>query len=255
MLWQKIPIVKMKITSPALLLFFIYCFATACSQNIDKPGLHGGDLSVIVFEKELLATTDAQLIDVRTPEEFNEGHLKNALNINIDDNAFDKRIVTLDKSKTVFVYCLSGGRSRRAGDYLLEQGFNKVFNLQGGIMKWKKAGKEIVGINGEKNKTALSTAQFKQMVTTDKIVVADFYASWCQPCKVVGPMLEEVADEMKNEIDLIKINVDDNEALANEMMVDGIPTVLIFKSGTETWRHSGTLNKEEVIKEIEKAKQ
>lgn len=84
----------------------------------------------------------------------------------------------------------------------------------------------------------------------DNIVVVDFYANWCGPCKMLGPILEEVTND-KN-IKLIKIDVDNNEELCKEYKVMSIPYVLIFKDGVEVNKFIGYLPKNSIEKEIEK---
>jgi rhodanese-related sulfurtransferase len=85
-----------------------------------------------------------QLVDVRRPEEFKEGHIKGATLANWQDQeAFKAQAAKLDKTKPVYVYCLAGVRSAKAAGWLTEQGFTKVVNLEGGIEAWKNAGKPL----------------------------------------------------------------------------------------------------------------
>lgn len=87
---------------------------------------------------------DATLIDVRTPAEYNAGHLPNAINIDVTDRSFSKAIRELDKSKKYYVYCKSGGRSSKAQQIMLSKNFEQVCNIEGGILKLEKEGAEIV---------------------------------------------------------------------------------------------------------------
>lgn len=114
------------------LLFFytvISLFFNSCTN--------GQNLSAIEFSEKINALPSATIIDVRTPEEFAEGHLQNAKNYNWNGADFEKQTKTLDKSKPVFVYCLSGGRSSSAANKMRSDGFKKVFELRGGISKWR----------------------------------------------------------------------------------------------------------------------
>ncbi len=79
-----------------------------------------------------------QLIDVRTPEEYDAGHLKNSKNINFYEDNFMTQMETLDKTQPVYVYCKSGGRSGKASTKLKEAGFTKVYDLDGGFLAWSK---------------------------------------------------------------------------------------------------------------------
>ncbi|WP_418511361.1 rhodanese-like domain-containing protein [Corallibacter sp.] len=125
-------------TTLSLMLFF--SILLSC-QEIKKEG----NIEVITAEEmqSILDLEDIQLVDVRTPEEFKEGFIANAQNIDYFSDTFDEDIEKLDKSKPVIVYCKSGGRSAKCADKLLEAGFVKVYDLEGGISKWKHKGLNI----------------------------------------------------------------------------------------------------------------
>jgi rhodanese-related sulfurtransferase len=98
----------------------------------------------LISPEDLNNLKDIQLIDVRTPEEFDEGHLNNAMNIDYyDDNFMNDMSSKLDKSKPIYIYCKSGGRSGKASKKLKQQGFIKVYDLQGGIINWKENNLEV----------------------------------------------------------------------------------------------------------------
>jgi len=98
------------------------------------------NLSATEFAEKIKELPSSPVVDVRTPEEFSKGHLQNAKNYDWNGNDFQKQISTLDKSKPVFVYCLSGGRSSSAAKQMRSEGFKEVYELNGGIMKWRAAG-------------------------------------------------------------------------------------------------------------------
>ena len=91
----------------------------------------------------LVQLGNVQLIDVRTPEEYNEGHIESALNINFYDDNFEELIEQVDKSKPVAVYCGKGGRSAKCASFMKNAGFTKIYDLNGGITEWKFKGKEL----------------------------------------------------------------------------------------------------------------
>lgn len=80
------------------------------------------------------------LIDVRTPEEFASGHIKNAINIDFKNQKFKNRLEEIDTDQEVYIYCRSGGRSGRAAKMMQEMGFKKIYDLEGGILNWEKNG-------------------------------------------------------------------------------------------------------------------
>ena len=86
----------------------------------------------------LLKDPSAQLVDVRTKDEFAVSHLKDAQNICVTDNDFKQKVAFLDRSKPVYVYCKKGGRSAQASKILRQMGFTKIFDLQGGITNWEQ---------------------------------------------------------------------------------------------------------------------
>lgn len=99
------------------------------------------DVTVQQF-KELMEKEEGTLLDVRTPVEWAEGTIPDAIKINYHDANFEAQVEKLDKEKPVFVYCKRGGRSASAAEILEEKGFNKVYNLDGGISAWNEEGFE-----------------------------------------------------------------------------------------------------------------
>jgi len=101
------------------------------------------DLSVSEFSSKV---TEAGIItlDVRTPGEFNEGHIEGAQLIDFQSGNFESEIATLDKSKTYAVYCRSGSRSGQAVKIMSDAGFTNLYNLNGGVIDWANAGLPLV---------------------------------------------------------------------------------------------------------------
>lgn len=93
-------------------------------------------------------------------------------------------------------------------------------------------------------------SSFDQLIHSDKPVLIDFYATWCGPCQMLGPVLKEVKDHLGDRVSIIKIDVDKNQELAAMQQVRGVPTMMLFQNGNLLWRQSGLLSKEEIIKNI-----
>ena len=87
----------------------------------------------------------------------------------------------------------------------------------------------------------------EEVLKADKPVIVDFWASWCGPCRMLSPIVDEVAEET-SEIKVCKINVDEEPDLAAQFKVMTIPTLIVFKNGQEVKRNVGVISKEEVIK-------
>jgi rhodanese-related sulfurtransferase len=100
----------------------------------------GNELSPKEFDKALKIEKQPQLVDVRTPDEYNELHIEGAENIDWNGDDFDEEVSRLDKTQPVYVYCQSGRRSAKAAKHMRELGFTKVYELQGGILGWEQSG-------------------------------------------------------------------------------------------------------------------
>ncbi len=125
---------KLKSLFSILFLFTLFSCQAQTSKNIKT-------VAVPAFAKEIKTTKNPQILDVRTPEEFAEGHIDHAENINWLGENFVKNTEKLDKSKPVYVYCRSGKRSQKASEKLSELGFKNIYNLEGGYVKWNEESK------------------------------------------------------------------------------------------------------------------
>jgi phage shock protein E len=106
----------------------------------------GGDARNITVEdaaKMLKADTNIVVLDVRTPAEFKEGHIKGATNINFQDKEFAKKVAALDKSKTYIIHCQAGGRSGRACEQIKTLDFKNMHHMNQGFGAWSKAGQPV----------------------------------------------------------------------------------------------------------------
>jgi len=119
----------------ALFLTLFACLAVGAIAQQAIP--------VADFARLLSATPTAQLLDVRTPPEFEKGHLPQAQNLDWRDKEFKTQAAKLDKTSPVFVYCQVGGRSRSAAEWLREEGFRTVYELRGGYVAWAEARKAM----------------------------------------------------------------------------------------------------------------
>lgn len=90
-------------------------------------------------------------------------------------------------------------------------------------------------------------SSFNSIINTSQLVLIDFYANWCGPCKVLAPILKEVKHELADKIKILKIDVDKNQTLAAKYQVRGVPTMILFKEGKQLWRQSGVLQKDDIV--------
>lgn len=210
----------------------------ACNSQAQQT-----NLSVAEFEKGV-AQNNIQVLDVRTPGEYQSGHLKNALLADWNNDAeFKQRVKALDKNKPVYTYCLSGGRSSAATQYLKQNGFT-AYNLSGGISAWKRESKPVEQAASVKQMTL---QEYQAQIPADKTVLVDFSAVWCPPCKKMTPLLDSLVKTNGSQFVLIKIDGGDQTDICKEVKVNGFPTFIIYKEGKEVWRKEGLVEAKEFV--------
>ncbi len=233
----------------SLLTFMLSIIINSCT-NGQAQSENIKNLSAIEFAAKIKEIPNAPLIDVRTPEEYSKGHLTNSVNIDWKGNDFDKQIASIDKTKPVMIYCLSGARSSAAASKMSADGYKEIYKLDGGILKWRAANLPETNVN--KAKTAgMSTKQFDELLNTDKLVLIDFYADWCAPCKKMKPYLEEIAKDMADKVVLVRINADDNQAICKELKIDALPVLQLYRNHKLGWNVAGLIEKDDIIKAIQ----
>ncbi|MFV9549990.1 thioredoxin [Algibacter sp. PT7-4] len=93
-------------------------------------------------------------------------------------------------------------------------------------------------------------SSFKSIVTSEDVVLVDFFGTWCGPCQALMPILKEVKDELGNAVRIVKIDIDKNQELATKYQVRSVPTMILFKNGKPKWRQSGVLQKKDIVNVI-----
>jgi len=224
-------------------IIFLLLFSS-CNINGQKYKT----LTPAEFEKKL-REGNVQLVDVRTPEEYAEKHLKDAVNMNFNGDDFVDISGRLDKSKPVLIYCLSGGRSAKAAALISKKGCTEVYDLSGGLLAWTAAGLPVETAGGQEAK-GLNMQSYLAKVKSDKLILVDFNAVWCGPCKLLKPVLDKIAEKDKDKLTLLPIDVDENPALATAMHIQGIPLVILYREGKEVWRTLGYADQKTIEKAI-----
>jgi thioredoxin len=200
----------------------------------------------VSFTKEIENTSNAQILDVRTPEEFAIEHLQKAENVNWLSADFATNTTKYDKSKPVFIYCKSGRRSHQAAEKLTELGFTNVIEMEGGILKWVAA-----GLSKPSEKwIGISQKEYADLLNSDKKVLIDFYAEWCAPCKKMTPYLLKMQKEMGDKIVIIRLDADKNKSLLSEMKISELPTLLLYDNKQLKWQHSGYISEPDLKKQF-----
>lgn len=93
----------------------------------------------------------------------------------------------------------------------------------------------------------IEEADFEKAIQANKFVLVDFYATWCPPCKMLAPVLEETLNELEEDVDIVKINVDEAENLSRKFNIMSIPTLILFKDGVQVDKTIGFMPKEQLI--------
>lgn len=225
--------------------FFIGLIALSFST----VGYAQDGLASAEFEKRI-NTQHPQLLDVRTAGEYQSGHLKNSLQADwLNKDQFADRIKYLDKNKPLLVYCASGVRSAAAAKWLTDNGFKDVQNLKGGLTAWKLEGRMVEAPAG---KAQLSIDQYKTLSKSNDVVLVDFGAEWCPPCKKMEPVLNQLQNELPGKFKLVKVDGGLDIDVMKAQKVDAIPVFIIYKKGKEVWRKQGVVELNELKKQLGK---
>lgn len=234
--------------SIVLSIFMVACNNTA-SMKVEA-------LQAVTFQEQIAEFgSQAVLLDVRTAGEFESGFIEGAVNIDVEKEAeFITEIKKIDKNKTIFVYCKSGTRTQSASDLLSKEGF-EVKVLQQGLLGWRSEGMPLT--TDEKVETkrfATFLEEFDFLIKGEKLVMVDFYADWCRPCKIMEPDINQVKQERKGDVLVLKVNVDFETELANRYNISSIPTLMLFKNNEILYSLAGVHSYQDIISLVEKYK-
>lgn len=202
------------------------------------------------FKDQFLKDSQAVLVDVRTPAEYEKGHITGAININYFAPDFEGKIQILDKEKPIYLYCQSGNRSGKAAAKLKDLGFKHIRDLGGGMIQWR-ANYLPEEKSTETAPSGLTVEDFKNMLNSDKMVLVDYYADWCAPCKLMEPYLKDIEQELKDKVKLIRIDADKNQKLFTALNIGGVPALQIYKNNRLTWMQNGFVQKSVIVEQLQ----
>jgi rhodanese-related sulfurtransferase len=223
-------------------LFLFFAFTSCHSQPTTITKMKPDE-----FEKAITAN-NMQVLDVRTAAEFNTGHIKSSLQADwTKQEQFLDRIQYVDKDKPVYVYCLVGGRSAAAAEWMRNNGFKTVVELLGGINAWKAAAKPL---DGNSNVPQMTIEQYTASIPTNKTTLVDFGATWCPPCVKMNPVLDELESTKDLNFLLLKVDASVHTDVMKSLGIEPIPVFIIYKNGKEVWRKQGVVSKEELVAQL-----
>ena len=228
-------------------LFFLTTTLLSCAQNNQTDaGKSSLELTAdaVSFNKAI-AKPGAQILDVRTAEEFKGGHIANALQANwLDSKEFQKRTQHLDKSKTVYIYCQTGGRSASAQEVLMQAGY-KVINLEGGMSNWRM---RQMPVEGSGNTIEMRVVDFDKIIQTNQYVLVDIGAIWCPPCRKMQPVMDALKQAPPKPFYFLAVDGGSDIEVMKSVKADDLPTFILYKNGKEIWRKVGVAPKEDFEK-------
>ena len=225
----------------------IYLLAMAlimASTGCTKSG--GQTIPVQEFENLLKTQTAQVLLDVRTPEEYAMSHIPGSNNLNVNAVDFEMQVKTIDKNTEVFVYCKSGSRSADAATILEKLGFTKVYNLDGGILAWQGSDKPVETAASQKVSNGYTMQTYNAAIDSGGVVLVDFYADWCGPCKMMAPHVKTMKEKYGDKLTVLKVDTDHSPAVSQHFNITGIPLVKVYAGGKEVYDKVGYHSAEEL---------
>lgn len=227
-----------------LILLFAIISIISCSQK--KQEIQ--NISVLEFKNS--KTENAIILDVRTEEEISQGQIEGASSLDFYSSNFENSLSLIQKEKEVFVYCQTGGRSKKAAKLLAQMGQFKVYNLEEGIRAWKENGFELTPavINNGNTNLEVSQDSLNNIIAENQTVFISLQTKWCAPCRKMNQVITKLK-EANPEVAFIKIDMDKNDALAKQFQVKSIPTFFIYKNQKESWSATG-VQESEVLQKL-----
>ncbi|HTD98708.1 MAG TPA: rhodanese-like domain-containing protein [Mucilaginibacter sp.] len=209
-------------------------------------------LTVDSFAAKISGQTKPQIIDVRTPEEFEINHINDAINIDLTKNNYLEGLKQFDKSKPVFIYAIQNYRPGLLARELREKGYTEVYELKSGIANWIGAGRPYYS----SAKNIVSLNEYKKLIADHRLVLVDIGTKYCGACVKVKKMVDSLKTENNNAYEILQLELYNNPRLAADLKeIQSVPTILFYKEGQLVWKKTGlTFTKEELVAEIDKVK-
>lgn len=235
---------KELIISAILLLIVFVPFAQTAKVNQVNPAEF----------QQLIKKPGGVLLDVRTQNEFKNGHLANAGQLNYYSLDFRKRLMLLPKNEPIYLYCNTGWRSEKAAQILAENGYKNVYNMEHGIMDWELQNLPVVVDPDAKPDTEnkMEYEELARYIESGKPVFVDFYAPWCGPCRTMMPMIDELKTKYHGKVNVVKVNVDASKKLVKDMKIQSVPYLAMYKNGSLVFSKSGLATRNELAEVFEK---
>jgi rhodanese-related sulfurtransferase len=230
----------------AALIFLLLLSGISRAQDRHEP------LPVDSFAAKISREAAPQIVDVRTPEEFDVNHLNGAISIDMREPAHLQGLDPFDKKKPVFIYAIQNKRSGILAEELRNNGFEKVYELKSGIASWIGAGYPYYSTA----KDGLTLSDYKKDVGSKGLVLVDIGTKYCGLCRQVKGMIDSLKSEHDPAYRVVEIDLYNSPQLVAELnQVQAVPTVLLYKDGKIVWKRTGlSFSKTDIGDEIAKVK-
>lgn len=229
------------------LFFGVLLFLTACNLNNNQHVLEPADFKAKVSE------ANAQILDIRNETDFKKGHIANAVNISAKSGDFDAQTKQLYPDVPTYIYGYSETEALTAAQTLTALEFKNLFVLKGGINAWSGAG---FALEAEKPRKIYEsdTIPFEKARMGSKLVMVDFNATWCKPCKLLEPFVHRLHDNRDADVIVYSIDTDQRRDLAMEYQANSIPLLVFIKNNKVLYRSEGFISETELISLVDKYK-
>jgi thioredoxin len=117
-------------------------------------------------------------------------------------------------------------------------------------MKWRASKLPEVTTNANNSSKGMSNEDYEKLLQSDKLVLIDFYAEWCQPCKKMKPFLEEISKEMEAKVKIVRIDADAHSLVCKTQHIETLPTLILYKNGKVIWKEIGFVSKEDILAKL-----
>lgn len=205
----------------------------------NNPGESKRDFLTTVdqFSKKIAEQKNPQILDARSAEEFEQTHLKGAINVDPSIKGYEQGFDKLKKEQPVFIYSIQSGRSSRIGALLKQKGFQEIYVLSPGIASWIGSGKPVV--IPEHHKSRVTLAEFKNLLASKALVLVDYGSNYCPPCKKVIPVLDSLTSRPGNKVKSFVLEIDANPEIIKTYQITTIPTLILYRNGQPVWKKTG----------------
>ncbi|MBT4345418.1 MAG: hypothetical protein HOD68_05040 [Flavobacteriales bacterium] len=211
------------------------------------------NVDAIRFNQLIYQKEEGIIIDVRTSEEFQSGHLKDATNIDYYSDDFSNKINLVQRDVPIYLYCRSGGRSSSTAKKMLKLGFKEVYNLNDGISSWISEELSIVKSESEllnkKTNHAVTKLDIENFLINNQFSLLYISTQWCVPCKKLKPIIDDLQSDFKD-VNILNIDADINKSEIIDFNVTSVPVIILFKNNIEIFRNIGFISKESLYNQL-----